>query len=280
MTEWINLRTDATPTVTLKQAAIPSLELKGYVTVPLDEVAQEGCYQVLSVKTRVALQGIPLFFLVDSTQSWTDIMKVKASQLEYGCSVYLDRMTLQAIEKTRANDVNGSVTVSVILIHVGSGTIVRGQTSLPLKFSQTEWTRLLSQLGWKTSWIIEMERPAIEGWGDVQDHLSKAEERLVAHDADGVMMHCRAAWAAADPLLDVMWSTVTQVIDRGSKDEPSEPAKSQRILNLKKAALKFTHTGPHSEFYTSSMDDAILVYRLAVSILSYLSRAVAEGARQ
>ena len=193
----------------------------------------------------------------------------------------LDREAFRRIEASRVHDVSLVFTLMVKGL-TGSPEvqpfILNGQGTAEL--SEAKWLKITDALQYKSSWIVEVERPSIEGWDTVKSHLEKATHDLATRDADGVMNHCRATWKAVEPLIETQSSTIATLIDQGSKGEPNEPSKSKRVEAIQKAVTKFAHIGPHSEHYVTTMEDATLVYQLTVSTLAYLSRkarlAVAE----
>lgn len=282
---WANARFVVPPTPNARNTPIPSIEFKATLVVDFGEVSPEGARKqmnppsVLSMKPSVSIQGVPLLLMEWETPRNHSSMTASGElNFEYGCTAYLDRTTLHAIEKNRSGDVNVSFHVELMFLQEGS-RVVQGSAGTNLKLSQLEWGNILTKLGWKSLWIVEMDRPQIEGWSVVEDHLHKAEERLVARDADGVMKNCRFAWEAADPLLEGKWAELARVMDSGSKGESGEPPKSERIQNIRKWVLKFNHSGLHAD-YATTMDDAVVTYRLTVSLLAYLSRKAATGTPQ
>jgi hypothetical protein len=130
-------------------------------------------------------------------------------------------------------------------------------------------------MGYASGWILEVERPLVEGWDRVVAFLDKAAERIASRDAEGAIAQCRAAWECLHPLIEAEATEIAAEVDRGSTPEESEPRKSERIIALRRACLKWAHTGAHPENYAASMDDALLAYRQTASLVSYLSRKAA-----
>ena len=187
--------------------------------------------------------------------------------------MHLSRETLGRIESVRQHNV--LVQVSPILRYFGSQGPPRpayplGQTQLLIP--QNEWIAALEKMGYRSGWILEVDRPKVEGWDQVVSLLERAAERITSRDPEGAIVKCRAAWERLTPLVDAEVADIDLDVDRGSTPEEGEPKKSQRILALRKSALKWAHTGAHPENYAASMEDALLAYRLTASLVAYLSR--------
>jgi hypothetical protein len=222
---------------------------------------------------QVQLNGIALRNVHDETGLIHQYDLTSGAYRQAKFVVELDRESLRRIEAHRVHDVSLVFTLRLKGI-TGAPDIqpffIDGQGITEL--SETKWLKMLDSLQYKSSWIIEMERPHIEGWDTVKSHLEKAANDLATRDADGVMNHCRATWKAVEPLLESQSSAIATLIDQGSKGEPNEPSKSKRVEAIQRAVTKLTHVGPHSEHYVTTMEDATLAYQLTVSTLSYLSR--------
>lgn len=80
------------------------------------------------------------------------------------------------------------------------------------------------------------------------------------------------AWDAAVPLLDSLEKELATEIDRNSPSEQGFPKKSQRIGTFRKDVLSWSQIGAHKESYTVTAEDALLCYRLTLSMFSYLTR--------
>ncbi len=124
-------------------------------------------------------------------------------------------------------------------------------------------------------------RPGIVGWDDAVKHLRSAHEKLLSPDSGGLLVDCRAAIRAVEPLLRGSWSEVAAAIDLNSMIDPGYPAKSARVEGIKDSVLLMADTGAHREKYNPLFEDAEFVYGLTSYLLAYLSRkhAYAERAK-
>ena len=156
----------------------------------------------------------------------------------------------------------------------------------PQKLSQKDWLTLLNQMGYNEKWIIELDRPKLEGFHEVIEFLDKAKDGIFSNSSpDTIISDLRSAWDRFDPFLSKFQQSIKSKIDRGSKGENDQPSKDQRITEIAKANVavlddisklkqaidKLTQIGPHKESYVSTREDALLAYRLTVSLISYYS---------
>ena len=199
-------------------------------------------------------------------------------------TVRIPRYLLEAIESTRTHDVKVEVSVEIRYHEAEAPPFAEfrtGNAQLSLKVSEREWLDALGEMGYRGGWIVEVDRPEIEGWDGAVGFLSKAEDRISSHDAEGAIAQCRAAWKQLKPLLDGIWADVAVEVNRGSVQEDNYKTKAERIDDLRAAAISWANTGDHPEHYAASMEDALLAYRLTSSLMSFLSRKakLAEGHR-
>jgi len=131
---------------------------------------------------------------------------------------------------------------------------------------------ILRALAYSDRWIVELERPKIVGFEGVSQHVLKAFEAIQLRDYEGAVHNCRVAWDAASPLLDTVEKEMAIEIDRNSPGETGYPRKSQRINTLRRDLLSWAQIGAHKEFYAVTGEDALLCYRLTLSMFSYLTK--------
>ena len=196
------------------------------------------------------------------------------------CQVQLPRYLLDAIERVRVHDVQISLSVELRYHAVGGApdqVLQTVQGHMQVNVSQKQWLDALAAMGYSGGWVIEVERPQVEGWPAVVGFLDKAAERIASRQPEEAIAQCRAAWGALGPLVDHEQTSIAAEVDRGSTPEEGEPTKSERIQNLRKMTLKWAHTGAHPEYYAASMDDALLAYRMTVAMVGYLSRKAVQA---
>lgn len=194
--------------------------------------------------------------------------------------VRLPRYLIAAIESTRTHDVQLSLSVELRYLLTGAPpheTLRAAYAHLPLKISQKDWIDALGAMGYRAGWTLEIDRPEVEGWDQAVKFLDRAADRIASHDPEGAVSQCRAAWESLTPLIDAASDGIAAEVDRGSTVETGEPRKSERVLTLRKATLKWAHAGAHPATYAASMDDALLAYRLTATLVAYLSRKAVQA---
>jgi hypothetical protein len=199
---------------------------------------------------------------------------------EVKCIVPLPRYLLEAIESTRQVDLPISVSVQLRYLAPNDppGMPLRSaHGNLNLKISQRDWLAALAEMGFTSGWVLEIPRPEIEGWGATVGLLERAHERFDARDPEGAISQCRSAWKQLEPLLKGVWGDVAAEIDRGSRAEDNFPEKSKRIASMQTAATAWANTGPHTEYYAASMEDALLAIQVTYSLVAYLSRKATQA---
>ena len=266
---------------------IPVLKIQAYGRGRVDTSPGSGQppqsaqhYLALDVITTVTINGV----LADSVSleagpKYGDEISNSFNQ-EAKWQVRLPRYLLEVIESTRTHDVQISVSVELRYFLTGAPpheTLRAVYAHLPLKISQKDWLDALAAMGYHGGWVLEVERPSIEGWPKVVEFLGKASDRIASRDPEGAIAQCRAAWRTLAPLIDASWEGIATEADRGSTPEAGYPSKSERVRNLREGALKWTHTGDHPETYAATMDDALLAYRLTAALISFLSRKAVQA---
>jgi hypothetical protein len=261
---------------------IPSLKIQAYGRGRVEGVAtgQQPLqpaqrYLVLDVVTVVTINGVLADSVsLESGPRYGDEVSNSFDQ-EAKWQVRLPRYLLEVIESTRTHDVQVSVSVELRYFLTGAPpheTLRAVYAQLPLKISQKDWLDALGAMGYRAGWVVEVDRPEIEGWDGAVAFLSKAADHISSRDPEGAIAQCRAAWKQLEPLLKGVWADVETEVDRGSTTEKGYPRKSERIATLRDAAISWANTGDHPENYAASMEDALLAYRLTSTLMSFLSR--------
>ena len=201
------------------------------------------------------------------------------SQETFRFAFPLPRHVIEGVETIRTDD----VPMDLLLRGQGFASLGQGKAqwcrlslNTNMRKSEKEWIQILSQLGYADRWIMEIDRPRIEGFETVQQQLVSAAEAIQTRDYESAVHSCRAAWEAADPLLDRLEAEVIKEIDRLSPGEKGEPSKSERVKKLREAVRKFSQIGAHKESYVVTSEDASLCYHLTVAMFAYLSTAVSR----
>jgi len=152
---------------------------------------------------------------------------------------------------------------------------------LSYEFSEKRWVKFLEDLGYGAKWIVEIDRPDIEGFSEVIKFLNKAKEGLYSKSNPGyVIDDLRLARDSLAVYLERNKENVYKVIDEGSVNEEGHLKKSERIEDMYKAIKEWLNIGPHGDKYNVTYQDALLAYREFIAMLSYLSFVLAEARRQ
>jgi hypothetical protein len=193
----------------------------------------------------------------------------------------LPRYWLDAVESRRADDINGTLNVGLILVRQGGSPEDVG-ASVPVKLSEKEWTEVLSRAEYRAGWTLHVDRGRVEGWDEVARLLSEAHDRMLSRDTTAVLVACRGAIRAAEKVVSADWKEIALQIDRGSTPETGYKIKSERVEKLREWILLMADTGAHTENYNATSEDAQFVYGLTCDLLAYLSRKElhAERARR
>ncbi len=185
-------------------------------------------------------------------------------------NVKVDLNAIKGMEKLRKDDTvltfkfSGLLTISydniMQIYHFNADSIAN------IKLSENEWLKLLEDIGYSKKWIITIDSPDIEGFENIKKYLNGAFEFIVKNQPSQAIQELRKCWDSLPQLLDKNWEDIAKEINKGSVSN-----KSDKIKEIKKGIRDFTNIGPHSEVYPVSMEDAKLLYRLTISMLSYLA---------
>ncbi|MEM3192777.1 MAG: hypothetical protein QW292_12005 [Candidatus Parvarchaeota archaeon] len=191
---------------------------------------------------------------------------------------------LKEIESKRSDDLTlililqGAVFPHPVGSDLRIGESQKFTIAIQWKFSQKEWVKFLSDIGYGEKWIVEVDRPLLEGFHEIIDHLEKAKDALYnkARPED-VLRDLRAARDSFKTFYAENRDKIEEIIDRGSQGEPGQEPKSKRIDSIYEKISNFLNIGPHNDKYRVTYSDALLAYREFVSILSYISEVMKEA---
>ena len=194
------------------------------------------------------------------------------------------RWIIEAIESVRVDDVQFDLSFDLLYSCIEQPTnkfvIENRQVIQKIEYSQRKWLDILRQMNYSESWLIEVQRPNIEGMDIVVEHLCKAADCLSTRDYDDCMVNTRAAWNSFKPLLESKWESIGKLIDEGSSGQKGKDSKSKRVRIIREKIRDLTHVGAHREEYIVFPEDALLSYRLTVSMISYLSKWLGRTTRE
>ncbi|MEM0136241.1 MAG: hypothetical protein QXU18_13625 [Thermoplasmatales archaeon] len=236
-------------------------------------------YRVENAEVTLSFNNIPISH---SFQGFVSADPDAIADLSFILRIPLE--DLKEIESKRTDDLKLDLFLrGTVLPHRRGSGLHMGQSqmfTIPIQweFSQKEWVKFLSDIGYGEKWIVEVDRPLLEGFYEVIEHLEKAKEALYnkARPED-VLRDLRAARDSFKIFYAEKKDKIEEIIDRGSQGEPSQEPKSKRIDSIYEKISNFLNIGPHNDKYRVTYSDALLAYREFVSILSYISEVMKEA---
>ena len=167
----------------------------------------------------------------------------------------------------------------------------RGTINLVEELSESKWIKILKDLKYSDKMLIEIESPNTNlprtlGFEEILKKIDGANAKLLERTSpEDIITDLRSAWDLFDKYHKDYKDEMDKLIRNKSKKEDNEPAKEERIddikeavseyfvsiYNLKKTIDKLTQIGPHREIYHSTMEDAELAFRITVSLIAYYS---------
>jgi len=257
------------------------IELKYMISIKKGEFSNAGevSYRILPEYSLIRLGGQII--------SWGLPQKLELSpnlMENLNFSHFLDQHSLKIVEDKRNKDVlfNIEIIGKYLAIHGGAPSFIFNDfgvfhLSFNWKLSQDEWLKLLSSLGYSEKWIIELDRPKLEGFHEILEYINKAEEALYnKSDPANVLKELREAKDAFKPFFDKYKDKIFSKIDEGSIGEEGYKKKSERVYEIYESVSNFLNIGAHRNKYKVTYDDALLGYREFISILSYLSKIISD----
>lgn len=244
-------------------------------------------YSIDETNLALLFQNIPVSHSYISQGSVDPHMVANASYI-----LRISIEDLKEIESKRVDDITLNLVLEGKIIPHRSDSFQPISTSkrfmlhIPWKFSEREWAKFLRDLSYSERWIVEMERPKLEGYHEVVEFIEKAGKGIMENaPADQVVSDLRSAWDRMDPYLSKYLKMIKEKINENSESEVNQPTKDERvnsiqesldsfindILELKRRVDKLTQMGPHKDVYSIKREDALLAYRLTVSLMSYYS---------
>jgi len=262
---------------------IPSgiIELKYNISIKKGKFANQGdvSYKILPEYSLIRLGGQII--------SWGLPQKLElspSSSEDLKFSHFLDQRSLKIVEDQRNHDVQFDIVIigKYLAKHGGAPALIENefgvfQLSFNWKLTETEWLSLLSTIGYSEKWIIELDRPKLEGFHELLEHVNKAGEALYnKRDPQNVLRELREAKESFRPFFEAHKDKIFSKIDEGSTGEQGQKNKSERVYEIYEKVSYFLNIGPHNNKYKVTYDDALLGYREFISILSYLSKIISD----
>ena len=203
-------------------------------------------------------------------------------------AIFVTTVSIEAIdhiEKNRADDVQLSCEIIFALEELANTPTgphqsiehITADLDFVIELSAKKWISLLSQMGYNDKWIVELDRPKLEGYKEIMEYVLKAQDALYnKREAEDVLRDLRAARDSFKTFFDANETKIAEIIDSGSKGESDQKPKSKRIKEIYDKIAYFLNIGPHNDKYEVTYADAQLAFRQFVSVLSYLSEVLTQ----
>lgn len=146
-----------------------------------------------------------------------------------------------------------------------------------IKLSQSDWAKIVSDLGYKNYQIFEISYskvPSISDFEKIMKRLDEAQDHFNQGRNEEVVTSCRKAFELLIPLVTTrnlnkfeMNSELSKKIDLGCSDS-SPNKKSNLIEELRQKIWPILHIGPH-EGYNVTREDAEFIITLSLSTIRY-----------
>jgi hypothetical protein len=272
-------------TKTTHKGIVPQLEVK--FRVEFDAFSKGTTFATPYWVPDVTLAGVPVPVgsVSDASPNFFNSDPPRA-QGEFSFRLLLYPHILALVTAARTGDVAGTINARFHYVILSQGAESRWNPQdmyngwpIPLNFSRDEWNKLLEDLGYEGAWTVEIVRPGVVGWEEVETKLREAEKEVRDHQPQKAAVSCRDAWELAKPILQDRWEPVKDIINRGSKSPGSYTTKADRVASIfNDVDLLFNDiryladVGAHGGIHKVTDEDALLIYRLSHSMLAYLSR--------
>ena len=257
------------------RGTVPQLEVK--FRVEFDAFPKGTTFAIPCWVPDVTLAGVPIPVgnVSDAYPMFFDVDPPRA-QGDFSFCLLLYPHILTLVNAARSGDVTGSIDVRFHYVILSQGPEgnwnphdSHNGRPVPLNFSRDEWNKLLEDLGFEGAWTVEIARPALMGWDEVEAKLRQAEKEVRDCQPQKAVLSCREAWGLVKPQLAERWEQVRDIINRGSKSPGDYTPKANRVVTIfNDVDLLFNDIhyladmGAHGEVHRITDEDALLVYRL------------------
>jgi hypothetical protein len=212
------------------------------------------------------------------------------AQGQFSFRILLYPTLLAAIETIRTGDLEGVATIWFHFVYTSQGAggvwnLLDQRNAFPiqLNYSRDEWCKLLEDVGYSGAWVVEVPRPRVVGWEEIEAKLQEAERELRNHQPQRAALACRGAWELAKPILGAKWERVRDIINRGSKAPGEYTLKADRVVSIYNDVdliwndvRYLADIAAHSAKHSICDDDALLIYRMSHVLLAYLSQSIRQ----
>ena len=233
----------------------------------------------------VVIDSVELTFdnvpLARGFSTYHTFMSVNGTSLQI--PVILPIEALSFIESKRTDDVTLRGILSITCKEETASNDVRwkdyNNVDLPfnIEFSAKKWTTFLSEMGYNEKWIIELDRPKLEGYNEIMEHIRKAQDALYnKREPEDVLRDLRAARDSFKVFYESRIGKIEEQIDKGSLGEERQKSKSERVKEMYEKISNFLNLGPHNDKYEVTYFYAQLAFREFISILAYISSVLSK----
>ena len=144
------------------------------------------------------------------------------------------------------------------------------------KLSQSEWAKIVSDMGYKNYQIFEIpysKVPIISDFEKIMKRLNEAQEHFNQGRNEEVVTSCRKAFESLYPLVTIKNSKFEMNPELSKKidlvcSENCQNKKSNLIEELRQKIWPILHMGPH-EGYNVTREDAEFILTLSLSTIRY-----------
>lgn len=144
------------------------------------------------------------------------------------------------------------------------------------KLSQSEWAKIVSDMGYKNYQIFEIpysKVPIISDFEKIMKRLNEAQEHFNQGRNEEVVTSCRKAFESLYPLVTIKNSKFEMNPELSKKidlvcSENCQNKKSNLIEELRQKIWLILHMGPH-EGYNVTREDAEFILTLSLSTIRY-----------
>jgi hypothetical protein len=257
-------------------AVIPTVTLRYYLSnSDSSDAGKQIVYHELTGQLRYAGDRI-----AQSGPHYIAQVVEAGRQTSADLSFQVPRWVLDRVESARNGDPPVTVQIDLVYSVVDQQdrvTLLHTNQYIDLKLSERKWSDWLAKLGYMDFWLVEILRPRISGYPDVEGRIRQAEAHLVAKQFPEAVHDLREAWGLFMPVLNAKWAGVAALIDQGSTGQkPTHKDKSERIGDIRAQLDYFANIGPHDSKYVVFPEDAYLCFEQTVSMMSYLTKWLAR----
>jgi len=185
--------------------------------------------------------------------------------------IELDAKRIDAIEQIRLGE---NLTFSIELY----ATANRGELSQPLyqqphqlTISQSDWIKVLENIGYRKTLLIEIPVPT----GEANPALTEATKHLANAQKQMLHGHYREAVSACRDILESLNRSINDEVEPVQTSKKKRD-KRERFLAIRTALLELTHAAKHTDETTSLIEWNLADARASISLAATLLQWASE----